>query len=47
MFKRISEVMDNDAPFSSLKLIDKVVLTSIFVALSVLGYLALVAVFSL
>ena len=47
MFKRISEVMDNDAPFSTLKLADKVVLASIFVALSVLGYLALVAVFSL
>ena len=47
MFKRISNVMDNDAPFSSLKLIDKVVLASIFVAFSVLSYLALVAVFSL
>ena len=47
MFKRISEVMDNDAPFSSLKLIDKVVLVSIFVAFVVVGYLSLVVIFSL
>lgn len=47
MFKRISEVMDNDAPVSTLKLADKVVLASIFAAFLVLGYLGLVIVFSL
>lgn len=47
MFKRISEVMDNDAPFSTLKFADKVVLATIFVASVVLGYLSLVIVFSL
>ena len=47
MFKRISNVMDNDAPFSTLRIADRIMLASIFVAFSVLGYLALVAVFSL
>lgn len=47
MFKRIANVMDNDAPISSLKLADKVVLASIFVAFHVVGYFGLVTLFSL
>lgn len=47
MFKRIANVMDNDAPISSLKLADKIVLAAIFVSFHVLGYFGLVALFSL
>lgn len=47
MFKRIFNVMDNDAAFSTLKLADKIVLATIFVAFHVVGYFGLVALFSL
>lgn len=47
MFKRIANVMDNDAPMSTLKTVDKIALAAIFVAFHVLGYFGLVALFSL
>ena len=47
MFNRINEVMNNDAPMSTLKLADKIVLAGIFVAFHVVGYFGLVALFSL
>ena len=47
MFKRIFNVMDNDASFKTLKLADKIVLATIFVAFHAVGYFGLVALFSL